>query len=160
MSSDRRRQDIRQQSAGNATRDHTGEFAEALPIIVLFTTISGTLDALRKAALLADQLGARIQVLAAHVVPYPLPPHKPRVSLEFRFRQFCAACQQEAIETQLDIRLCRDARQCIRDAFTRPSLILIGGCEGWWPFQFEKRLAKDLRNAGHHVVFVGGLPLP
>ena len=138
----------------DSSREPASEYSSKLPITVLFTTTPDTLHALRKAAHFARQLGASIQILVAHVVPYPLPIDKPRVDPEFRLRQFRSFCEEESIETQIDIRLCRDARQCIHDALRPHSLILIGGGQSWWPLTYGKRLAKRLRRAGHEVVLV------
>jgi hypothetical protein len=126
----------------DSSREPASEYSSKLPITILFTTTPDTLHALGKAAHFSRQLGASIQILVAHVVPYPLP---------IEFRSFC---EEESIETQIDIRLCRDARQCIHDALRPHSLILIGGGLSWWPLTYGKRLAKRLRRAGHEVVLV------
>ena len=126
----------------------------AFSVTVLFTTIPDTLHALRRAAQLAHQLGAGIQILVPYVVPYPLPLDKPRVHPEFRFRQFRTICEQERIATQLDIQLCRDARKCFHDALLPHSLIVIGGKKSWWPLACKNRVARELTRAGHEVIFV------
>ena len=121
----------------------------------MFTTVAGTLDALRKAAQFAQQLEARIHILVPYVVPYPLPLDKPRVDPFFRLRQFRTVCDEGPIKTYIDIRLCRDAKECNQNALLPHSLLVIGGAQSWWPFSFEKRLARALTGAGHHVVLVG-----
>jgi hypothetical protein len=120
----------------------------------LFTTVPGTLAALCEAAHWAHQLGACIRVLVAQVVPYPLPLDKPRVDPEFRLRHFRAFCEQVPIETRIEIRLCRDARQCIQEALLPHSLIVIGNRQSRWPWTYEKRLGKNLQNASHQVILV------
>jgi hypothetical protein len=110
--------------------------------------------ALRRAGHLAKELGACIQILIPSVVPYPLPLDKPRIDPEFRLRQFRTHCEQETVETWLDIRLCRDARQCIREALRPHSLIVLGARQTRWPLTYEKRLARELTCAGHQVVMV------
>ena len=122
---------------------------------MLFTTVVGTLGALREAARLAHQLSARIRILVPHVVPYPLPIDRPRVEPEFRLRQFQTLCQQEPIETRIDVRLCRNAHHCILDSLPADSVIVIGGCGGWWPLSYERCLARRLRSAGYQIVPVG-----
>jgi len=149
------RQNKRQGASYDSPRDRAGDHAVSLPLTVLFTSVADTLNALREAAHLAYQLGTRIQILVAYVVPYPLPIDKPRVDPAFRLKQFRTVCEHEAVETRLDIRLCRDARKCIHDALRPHSLIVIGGRQGWWPLTYEKRLARNLTRAGHQVVFVG-----
>jgi hypothetical protein len=135
-------------------KEGSGEYSQVLSLTVLFTTVPGTLAALRKAARLAHQLGARIQILVACVVPYPLPIDKPGVDPEFRLRKFRTFCEQESIETRIDVRLCRDARQCIHASVRPHSLILMGGRQSWWPLTSEKCLARSLKSVGYHVVFV------
>ena len=127
------------------------EHSHNLSLTVLFTTLSDTLSALRKATCLADQLGACVRSLVFHVVPFPSPIDEPRINSESRLRSFC---EQEKIEVRIDIRLCRDASACIHEALFPQSLILIGGRQSWWPLTAEKRLANKLRKAGHQVVFV------
>ena len=130
------------------------ECPHALSLTVLFTTVSGTLSVLQMAAHWAHQLGACIRVLVAQVVPYPLPIDKPRVDPEFRLRHFRAFCEQAPVETSIEIRLCRDARQCIQEALLPRSLIVIGNRRSRWPWTYEKRLGQNLQKAGHQVVLV------
>jgi hypothetical protein len=133
----------------------SGDGSDELSLTVLFTTVFGTLSALREAARLAHQLSARIRILVPHVVPYPLPIDRPRVEPEFRLRQFRTLRQQEPIETRIDVRLCRNAHQCILDSLPPNSVIVIGDCGGWWPLSYERCLVRRLRNAGHQIVPVG-----
>ena len=131
-----------------------GEQVHALHITVLFTTVPDTLAALRRAVSLAAELDAAIRILVAEAVPYPLPLDAPRVNPAFRLRQFHALWQDEQIETQIDIRLCRDTRECIHNALPPHSLVLIGKRKSWRPFTREKRLIRSLKRAGHDVVSV------
>jgi hypothetical protein len=138
----------------DSTNECTGEHALGLSLTVLFTTAAGTLNALRKARQLGDQLRARIRILFAYVVPYPIPIDKPPVNPELRLRQIRSYCERESIDARLDILLCRDARECIHDVLLPHSLVVIGGRPSWWPLMYEKRLAIDLKSAGHHVILV------
>jgi hypothetical protein len=137
-----------------SSQEPSGGHPHTLSVTVPFTTVSGTINALRKAEQLVYQLEACIQIFIAHVVPYPLPIDKPCVDPEFRLSQFRAFCEQAPVETRIDIQLCRDYQECIKDALRPHSLIVIGGCRSWWPMTFEKRLAGNLKRAGHQVVFV------
>lgn len=128
--------------------------SSGLAVVVLFTTVRGTLHALQHAARLAYQLQARIQIIVPYVVPYPLPIDKATVDPKFRLREFLTRCEQQPIETRIDIWLCRDVRQCIEDRLLPNSLVVVGGRQSWCPLTFEKRLAKSLRSAGHQVVFI------
>jgi hypothetical protein len=125
---------------------------DALALTVLYTGVSETLAALREAAGLAFQLGATIRILVLEVVPYPLPLEHPRVEPEFRLRQFQSLWKGEPIETRIDVRLCRDARCCLRDELAPNSLVLVGERRTRWPFTREKRIARFLRAEGHQVI--------
>lgn len=130
-----------------------GEHSCALLLTVLFTTVPGTLAALREAAHWAHQLGACIRILVPYVVPYPLPIEQPRVDPKFRLRHLRTLCEQSSVETRIDICLCRDARQCIHQVLAPRSLVVIGSRPSRWPLTDEKRLGRVLRNAGHQVIF-------
>jgi hypothetical protein len=124
-----------------------------LSITVVFTTSAATLHALKRAGELAHQLGARIRIIVPQVVPYPLPIDRPAVDPNFRLRQFRTLFFQHAIETHIDVRLCRDAHECLKQALTPQSIVLIGGRNRCWITR-EKRLARVLRRSGHQVMFI------
>ncbi len=132
------------------TKDSPG----SLRIVILHTSAHGTIEAVQETARLADQLQARIQIVVAYVVPYPLPIEKVRVDPEFRLRELVKVCENQSIKIRIDIWLCRDVRQSIRQGLFPNSLVVIGGRQTWWPFTYEKRLARIARGAGHQVVFI------
>ena len=138
----------------NLQRHASSEQSSGLSLTVLFTNSTGTLKALQGASHLAHQLGARIQILIAYVVPYPLPIDKARVDPEYRLRQFITACKNQPIEIRIDIWLCRDVRQCLHDALPSNSLVVVGGRRSWWPLTYEKRLTRIAKNAGHQAIFI------
>ena len=110
-----------------------GEISSGLSLTVVFTTVPETLAALRRAAVLARELGARIQIFVPYVVPYPLPLEHPQADPNFKVRQFRTLCEQEPIETRIDIELCRDASECLLRELAPHSVVLIGA-ERRWPF--------------------------
>ena len=130
-----------------------GESSSGLFLTVVFTTTPETLAALRRAAVLAHELGARIRIFVPYVVPYPLPLKCPQADPNFKVRRFRTLCEQEAIETRIDIKLCRDARECLLRELGPRSIVLIG-VERRWPFSGPLRLAKSLQGSGHHVLVV------
>jgi len=123
-----------------------------LEIVVLDTTTKGTLAALRSAGALAKGLGARIRLLVTEVVPYPLPLTAPPVSVAFTQRYFRTLAGTCAIDTAVDVRLCRDQQQLLKDAIAPKSIVVLGGERHWWPTR-EARAAKCLERLGHQVVF-------
>ena len=130
-----------------------GKQASGMSVTIVFTTVSGTLIALQHGGELARQLGARIRILVPHVVPYPLPIDRPQVDPEFKVRRFRTLSVGGAIETQIDVRLCRDPYDAVMQGLCPQSVVLIGGRKRWWPTR-EMRLARTLNRAGHHVIFV------
>jgi hypothetical protein len=135
------------------------ERSGGLSVTVVFTTVPETLAALRKAAILAHELGARIQIFVPYVVPYPLPLDRPQADPNFRVRQFRTMCEQEPIETRIEIQLCRNAGECLVRELAPESVVLIGDKRAW-PFSGSMRLARWLQHRGHHVLVVRQSPRP
>ncbi len=127
--------------------------SSSLPVAVVYTSASATVLALKRAGNLAKELDARIRVIVPQVVPYPLPLDQPAVYPERAARRFLTRIDGHSIESQIEVLLCRDAAQAIHQMVAPESLLVLGGRASWWPTR-EKRLAKDLRRAGHHVIFV------
>lgn len=132
---------------------HAGESSSRLLLTVVFTTVPATLAALRKAAVLAHELGAWIRILVPYVVPYPLPLDRPQIDPNFRIRLFRTLCEQEQIETRIEIKLCRDARECLVQELAPQSVVLIGHERGGL-LNGPLRLAKSLQRRGHHVLLI------
>jgi hypothetical protein len=122
-----------------------------LNIDVVFTSVEATLVALKKAAELANRLGARITLVVPQVVPYPLPLESPPVLLDWNERRFRVIAEQSPVETTVHLYLCRDRVQMLRDALRPHSLVVLGGRKRWWPTA-EDRLARELRRQGHEVI--------
>jgi hypothetical protein len=108
--------------------------------------------ALRTAGVLALSLGARITLLVPQIVPYPLPLDSPPVLIDFSEKRFREIAETSAVEATVRIYLCRDRMETLQAVLAPRSLIVIGGARRWWPTR-EKTLARQLRRAGHEVVF-------
>lgn len=132
-----------------------GEREPELRLTVLFTGIEQTLSALRAAANMAADPGARIDVLVPQVVPYPAPLDSAPVSRAFLVRRLLTVANQSRIPTSIWVWVCGDRRTALSAAPPPRSLVVIGGRKRWWPTR-EQRLAAELRRQGHHVVFAGG----
>jgi len=133
-------------------RSAAGAVNSRLNIAVIFTSIESTLSALRKAGALAGRLRARITLIVPQVVPYPLPLNRPPVPPDFTERQFRVIAGASPVETRVRVYLCRDRMEALRTVLKPHSLVVVGGNRSWWPTR-EKRLARQLRQAGHEVVF-------
>jgi hypothetical protein len=119
---------------------------------VIFTNLRGTRATIEAAVRLARDLGARITVLVAQVVPYPLPLDEPPVALEFTARALRGILSPLDVETSVAVYLCRDPRQTILDVLAPQSVVMIGAKSGW--FAREQRLAAAIRRKGHRVIAV------
>ena len=130
------------------------ENSHKFSLVVVFTTSAATLTALRYAAAWMDRLEARLRIIVPQVVPYPLPLDRPCVPPEFRVRTVRAWCEQEAIEAQIEIQLCRNACECLKQGLAPASLVLLGVRKTWRPFTSEARLVRTLQQSGHQVLAV------
>jgi hypothetical protein len=126
---------------------------QSLEVTVVFTTVPGTLAALKEASRMAHALKAQIRILVPQVVSYALPVERPPVDPLFKIRKLWTVFGADHLETRIDVRLCRDTRACLKQALSPKSIVMVGGRKRWWPTR-EKRLAKSLSLAGNHVTFV------
>jgi hypothetical protein len=132
------------------------EAGSSLPITVLYTTLEGTLAALKASAVLARDLEVTLGLIITEVVPFRLPLDQPRVSVEFLKRRQEALVAQaglEAGEIGVQICICRDTRETLGRLLPAPSLIVLGGRRRWWPTR-EQRLETFLARLGHQVIFI------
>jgi hypothetical protein len=130
-----------------------------LEVVVLHSTTSATLHALRTAAQLAEGLAARIRLLVLETVPYPLPVNTPQVPVEFTQRRFRTVAAETSIDTRVDIRLGRDKTQMLESALRPHSLVVLSAKHSWWPTaqrRRARRTAKRLELLGHQVVVCTG----
>jgi hypothetical protein len=132
--------------------DRSYQADHGLNVAVVFTSVAGTVAALRKAAALADHLSPRIKMVVPQVVPYPLPLESPPVLFDFSERTFRRIASESPLETNVEIYLCRDAVETLKAVLAPGSLVVIGGRKRWWPTR-EKTWARKLRRCGHEVVF-------
>src|SRR5881392_4294552 len=101
-----------------------------LEVNVLFTNTQGTLSALRMAGELADDLGARIRVIVPQVVPFPLDLSHPPVKPEFTARRVSTMVSEHAIETEIQVCLCRDKFDAPLAGLKPNSIVMVGGENG------------------------------
>jgi len=128
----------------------------SLRVTVVATNDRGTLAALRTAGKLAANLGARIALVKAQLVPFQFPLDKPPVSTDFLQRQLHGLVCEAGIEGEemtIQLWLCRDRNESLRKILRAHSLVVIGGRKRWWSRR-EKTLERYLSRLGHQVVFV------
>jgi hypothetical protein len=123
-----------------------------LSIAVIFTSVESTLCALKEAGALANKLRAQITLIVPQVVPYHLPLESPPVLLDWNERRLKVMAEESPVETKVNLYLCRDRWETLKSVLAPHSVVVIGGAKAWWPTQ-EKKLARQLRRAGHEVIF-------
>jgi hypothetical protein len=122
-----------------------------LDISVVFTSLDGTLAALKTAGELASSLGSRITLIVPQVVPYPLPLESPPMLVDFSERRMRVIAGNCRVETRVAIYLCRDPLETLKSVLKLGAVVVVGSRKRWWPTR-EKRLAAQLRRAGYEVV--------
>jgi K+-sensing histidine kinase KdpD len=132
----------------------TGAVASAkLEVVVIHTGTKRTLAALRAAGRLARGLNASLHLIVPHIVPYPAPLEQPPVRASFMERRFRTMAEEVAVDTKVDVWLCRDWETILPERLKTSSVIVIGaGPRRWWWPSKEHRLAAALERQGHHVV--------
>jgi hypothetical protein len=124
-----------------------------LNISVLYTSLEPTVAALKEAGVLASSLSARLTLLVPRVVPYILPLESPSVLVEFNENRFRGIASQSPVETNVQVYLCRDKVRTLASVLNPGSIVVMGGRKRrWWPTG-DERLARELRRAGHEVIF-------
>jgi len=137
---------------GNPAWPVQEETDRKLSVSVVFTSVEGTLGALKKAGNLANRLHASILLVVPQVVSYALPLESPPVLVEFNENRFRVAASESPVETSVTIYLCRDRFETLAAVLQPGTIIVLGGRKRWWPSE-DQRLARKLRRAGYEVLF-------
>jgi hypothetical protein len=122
-------------------------------VTVLFTTPEPTLAALRTARRLVREHAPPVRLVVMLPVPYPLPLSSPPVPLGFTEQQIRQFVSHTSVETKVELYLCRDRREALRDFLKPGSLVVLGGSRRRWWGGPEQKLARWLQQDGHSVVF-------
>ena len=122
-------------------------------IHVIATTKEGTRAALaRSKQLSAAPIDARVILLVPRIVSLESPPDGPEevARISEQYRQLAAEAGVDA-----SVRLCVGQRY--RDVFRfmlgKEASVVVGGRRRWWWHTAEQDLERELRRAGHSVVF-------
>lgn len=142
------------QDAGSVSEPPVSTGSEFVEVVVIYTSVKQTLLALRAAGSLARGLSARIHLVAPEVVPFPAPLDQPIIQRGFAERKFRTLAEEAAIETRVDICLCREWETGVLHSLKPRSVVVMGAVKRWWHSRRERRLARVLRKHGHQVVLV------
>jgi hypothetical protein len=112
---------------------------------VIFTDAPETKAVLSAAACLAHGLDLPLEVLAAQVVPYPLPLDAPPVAVDFAEHEMFRLVADLDAPVAVRILLCRDPEETLLRAVGQDALVVIG--------RGNPRLAR-LLNSGRRRVIV------
>lgn len=121
-------------------------------VTVLFTTPDATLAALNTARQLTWEHGSPVRLVVILPVPYPLPLSSPPVPLGFTEWQIRKLALQAPIGTRVELYLCRDLHEALRNFLEPGSVVVLGVKRCWWWGSQEQRLARWLQANGHSVV--------
>ena len=103
--------------------------------------------------MLANRLQGRITLLVPQVVPYPLGLQNSADATAWNERRFRVIAGESRVETTVQIQLCRDRFEAVAAFLTPHSLVVLGGKRRrFWP-TLEQRFERQLRRAGHEVIF-------
>ncbi len=122
-------------------------------IYVIFTDIAGTRAALSAAVRLGRGLDLPLLLLVARMTPYPLPLEDPPVSVEFSEHAMYELVRDLDAEIVVQILLCREPEDALRDALGPEALVVIGTGKSWWRPRYRK-LARRLKADGRHLVLI------
>ncbi len=124
-----------------------------LRLHVIYTGPETTRASLKGAGVLARDLGARLELLVARVVPYPLPLDSPPASSGFTEHSLDALAAECGVELDVKILLCRDREETI-PAWLPPGCIAVIGRRRRWGPGSSRRLIRAVRHDGRHVIVV------
>jgi hypothetical protein len=130
------------------------ETHQDLQLYVIFTNIEATKVALKAGIGLTRDLNARIVLLVAKIVPWPLPLEAPPVCGEFTERVLSELAFEQEAHITARVYLCRDRDPTIRQALEPGSLIVIGSSKRCWPYRTPP-LARLLQRDRHDVILAG-----
>jgi hypothetical protein len=147
----------------DAETPHLAAREQATPAIrtdavyVVYTSIDGTLAAVRIASELAHALSVPLTLVHPRTVPYVLPVDGPNglspVQTDAFVNRIRDAGRRAGVDVRVRIYLCREVQHVVPLAFKPHSLIVIAGHRSWWPTRTE-RWRRALEAAGHFVLFV------
>jgi hypothetical protein len=125
---------------------------ESLSIVVPYTTPDLTRAALRQFAACKD-LDVHIFLVDVQVVPFPCPLDQPLIDKEHAKRRLQGFLDEDALSGDAAVLYARDWLEAFRRLLGPRSLVVLATRKRWWPTR-ERKLARALTKAGHHVMLL------
>lgn len=122
-------------------------------LYVLFTSLDGTLAALRVAGQLAHSLDSTVRLVDFRVIPQGAPVDAPTGRSPIETSGLLDRVRAEGIEVRANVYVCRAAGSAIPRVFKDHSVVLIGGRHHWWRTRAD-RWRRLLEQRGYFVLFV------
>jgi hypothetical protein len=122
-----------------------------LEVIVVFTSVEGTVAAMHRTAALLKGLNGHISLLDFQTIPHQLPLENPPVSSDFTEHRLLAITNASSVDTTAHVFLCRYPLEALTSVLKAGSLIVMGCRKRWWP-TWETKLARKLRQAGYQII--------
>jgi hypothetical protein len=135
-------------------KDSVGIGGSVLEVVVVFTRVKHTLEALWAAGRLAHDLGAPVRLLVPQLVPFAVPLDQPPVERGFAERRFSSIAEQSAVETTVNICLCREWESGVLESVRPHSIVVLGAARRWWRSRRERALVRTLRDRGSQVILL------
>jgi hypothetical protein len=128
--------------------------AQKLELQFVLTRLNLAKSALERANRYAKGLEARITILAAQIVPYPLPLERPPVQTALLQQSLSSLASKQPVETSVEIYICRDPEETFRRVLKPESVVIVPAAPHRWWLGPEQRLTRTLRHDGHFVISV------
>src|SRR5579862_8447534 len=120
------------------------------PVFVLATESDATTRALRRAALIRQETGARIVLLVPEVGASRS--DRSQDAIAERAAEYRDLATKAGVEAAVCVCVCRRIGDIFRQVVDKPSTIVIGTADGWFGAAADRRLAAALARQGHAVV--------
>jgi len=130
-----------------------GAEAGELEVVVPYVCPKTTAAALQRVPALTAGLNARVQLIAVHTLPYPLPFVCPTLLHAHLVEELMELAAQCALPVQPQVVLARDFAEGLRFSVKPSSTVLIATERHFWKTR-EERVAHFLARDGHKVALV------
>jgi hypothetical protein len=126
---------------------------EKLRLHLIYTTPQATRTALRVAGQLANNLDATLELLVAHVVPFPLPLDHPATPAHFTEQSVSSLVADCGTAIEVKVLLCRDREETLPRWLPGHAIVVIGRQRAWGPGSFSG-LIRAVRRDRRQVIVV------